>query len=167
MAKGESDRTRWQKVADSHTAFGKEHPEWMGQAIEALRPWGEQTMTLQHAFAVALQAAYERGQRGDYPQPIDYFDRYKEAENVVESNGTSRSRIMRRSRDTTTDDAMVDAEDADGGTDSVRPQRMLRSPRSVDVHDRARLPARITRSHPDPHTHAVSLTRARLGRTKL
>lgn len=144
MAKGESDRTRWQKVADSHSAFGKDHPEWMGQAIEALKPWGEQTMTLQHAFAVALQAAYERGQRGDYPQPIDYFDRYKEPDDVVEADSNGSSRRMRRSRHPGADVAMVDADDSVGETDSSRPQRMSRTPRSGNLPNRVHLSTRRT-----------------------
>lgn len=156
MAKGESDRTRWQKVADSHTAFGKEHPEWMGQAIEALRPWGEQTMTLQHAFAVALQAAYERGQRGDYPQPIDYFDRYKDSEDDVETDSGRRSRIVRRSRSTSTDVEMVDAENTDGHAIGGRPQRMRRTSSGGVVHQ-LDVPIRITRSRPAP-THTASQT---------
>jgi hypothetical protein len=96
MAKGVTQRSAWQDVAKKHAAYSKQHPEWMGRAIEALKPWGEQGMTLQHAVAVALQAMYEAGTRGEYPKPIDHFDRYREQDREDDDGRSSGVRIMRR-----------------------------------------------------------------------
>lgn len=71
MSIGTGDRTKYQTQSEAHLARVKEAPEWMDLANEALKPWGTAEMTLQHAISVALQAAYEAGTRGDYPERIE------------------------------------------------------------------------------------------------
>lgn len=95
MAQGVNARTAWQIIAKKHVEFAKANPEWMSMANEALKAWGDQEMTLQHAVAVALSAAYGRGMRGEYPEPINYFDRYKEKDETDNSSSGS-PRIVRR-----------------------------------------------------------------------
>jgi len=58
------------QVRDAHarlTAFGREYPEWVQEAHEAIRPWERSEELLLGAIAKALKAMYERGARGDYP----------------------------------------------------------------------------------------------------
>lgn len=60
-----------EQIQNAHTraqAFTKEYPEWTQQAREAMRPWERGEELLITAIGKALQAAYVRGQEGDYPE---------------------------------------------------------------------------------------------------
>lgn len=56
-------RTAYQRLQK----FSEEYPEWVEQARQAIRPWERQEELLLKAVGEALQDAYERGRKGDYP----------------------------------------------------------------------------------------------------
>lgn len=60
-----------QTAAKAHAQHSKDAPEWMSLALVAINKWGRQEYTLAHAVALALEDAYERGRRGDYPEVAD------------------------------------------------------------------------------------------------
>lgn len=60
-------RSILQKAAKAHAQHGRDKPEWMDLALEAINLWGKQEYTLAHAVALALEDAYRRGEQGKYP----------------------------------------------------------------------------------------------------
>lgn len=56
-----------QKAAQAHAQHGRDKPEWMNLALDAINLWGRQEHTLAHAVALALEEAYRRGEQGKYP----------------------------------------------------------------------------------------------------
>lgn len=137
MAKADAERSAFEAAARRHMEFAEHTPEWMGRAVLALMPWNRAEVTLQHAVAIALQEAYQAGQRGDVIEPIDFIDYYAKPHAPVQDDHATRIVRTRIHRTPSADSSGAHDAGIDGGS----------------VHA-----PRISRSHPAPTTARVSRT---------
>lgn len=86
--------SKWTEAAKAHVAYCEDKPEWMALALECVNKWGKQELILQHAIALALEDAYERGVRGEPPIEV-----IMEAPRVIRRSRPEIKRVLiRRTR---------------------------------------------------------------------